>query len=93
MSNTIADNLQRLVDVTDAIGEAIKSKGGTVGQYDRLEQYPDDIATITPAKLTTKTITENGIYNANDETTIKTDTNISSLEYLVLTLNVSLSGS
>ena len=80
MSDTItsiADNLQRLADVTDAIGEAIAAAGGTVGQYDRLEQYPDDIATITPAKLTTKTITENGIYNANDETTVtvtQTDT-------------------
>ena len=55
--NTLADELQRLVDVTDAIGEAIANQGGTVDYYDRLEQYPADIATIG-TNIGTKTLTD-----------------------------------
>ena len=66
MPNTIADNLQRLVDATDAIGQAIIDAGGTVNEYDRLEEYPADIATI-PSHLGTKSITADGTYIATDD--------------------------
>ena len=66
MANTIADNLQRLVDVTDAIGQAIIDAGGTVQEGDRLEEYPADITTI-PSHLGTKNITADGVYDATDD--------------------------
>lgn len=46
MPNTIAQNLQRLVDAKDAISSAITAKGGTVNSGDGLEEFPADIATI-----------------------------------------------
>lgn len=46
MPNTIAQNLQRLVDAKDAISLAITAKGGTVNSGDGLEEFPADIATI-----------------------------------------------
>ena len=46
MPNTIAENLQRLVDAKPAIGNAIIAKGGTVGANDGLEDFATDIATI-----------------------------------------------
>ena len=46
MPNTIAENLQRLVDAKPAIGNAIIAKGGTVGVNDGLEDFAADIATI-----------------------------------------------
>lgn len=46
MPNTIAENLQRLVDAKEAIAEAITIKGGTVGANDGLEEFADDIGTI-----------------------------------------------
>ena len=64
--NTLADDLQRLVDATDAIGQAIIDAGGIVNEYDRLEEYPADIATI-PSHLGTKSITADGVYNATDD--------------------------
>ena len=54
MPNTIAQNLQRLVDAKNAIGSAITAKGGTVNSGDGLEEFPADIATIpsgSPAPL------------------------------------------
>ena len=47
MPNTIADNLQRLVDARAAIASAITAKGGTVSAGDGLEEFSADIATIT----------------------------------------------
>jgi hypothetical protein len=47
MPNTIADNLQRLVDAKTAIASAITAKGGTVTAGDGFEAFPADIATIT----------------------------------------------
>lgn len=46
MPNTIAQNLQRLVDAKDAISEAITAKGGTVSTGDSFEDFPTDIASI-----------------------------------------------
>ena len=46
MPNTIAENLQRLVDAKDDIAEAITAKGGTVASGDGLEEFAADIATI-----------------------------------------------
>ena len=46
MPNTIADNLQRLVDAKTAIAGAITAKGGTVNTGDGFEAFPADIATI-----------------------------------------------
>ena len=46
MSNTIADNLQRLVNAKGAIASAITNRGGTVGSGDGLEDFASDIAAI-----------------------------------------------
>lgn len=46
MPDTIAENLQRLVDAKDDIAEAITAKGGTVASGDGLEEFAADIATI-----------------------------------------------
>lgn len=46
MPNTIAENLQRLVDAKNDIIDAIIAKGGTVNEGDGLEEFPADIATI-----------------------------------------------
>lgn len=46
MPHTIAENLQRLVDAKTAIGNAITTKGGTVGANDGLEDFATDIGTI-----------------------------------------------
>ena len=46
MPNTIAQNLQRLVNAKSAISEAITAKGGTVSSGDGFEDFPTDIATI-----------------------------------------------
>ena len=45
-NNTIADNLQRLVDAKNDIADAIVAKGGTVNEGDGLEEFSADIATI-----------------------------------------------
>lgn len=66
MSNTIADNLQRLVNAKDAIATAITNQGGTVSQGDGLEDFATAIGTIEP-DLTTKQITVNGTYQASDD--------------------------
>lgn len=46
MPNTIAENLQRLVDAKEDIADAITAKGGTVGANDGLEDFAADIASI-----------------------------------------------
>lgn len=46
MPNTIAQNLQRLIDAKDAIAGAITTMGGTVAVGDGLEDFASDIATI-----------------------------------------------
>ena len=46
MPNTIADNLQRLIDAKDDIADAITAKGGTVASGDGFEAFSADIATI-----------------------------------------------
>lgn len=46
MPNTIADNLQRLVDAKADIASAITAKGGTVNTGDGFEEFTADIATI-----------------------------------------------
>lgn len=46
MSNSIADNLQRLINAKTAIASAITEKGGTVGANDGFEDFASDIATI-----------------------------------------------
>ena len=68
MANTIADNLQRLINATDAIGQAIVDAGGTVPTGDRLEEYPTDIATIPAGVAIPTTITANGTYNVSSGT-------------------------
>ena len=50
MPNTIADNLQRLVDARTAIASAITAKGGSVTSGDGFEEFPVDIASI-PANV------------------------------------------
>lgn len=69
--HTIAENLTRLVNAKTAIGNAIIAKGGTVGTNDGLEEFASDIATIpaggSQPTLITKTVTENGNYNAVDD--------------------------
>ena len=44
--NTIADNLQRLIDAKADIADAITEMGGTVTAGDGYEEFPDDIRTI-----------------------------------------------
>lgn len=44
--HTIAENLQRLINATSNIANAITTKGGTVTQGDGLEEFASDIATI-----------------------------------------------
>ena len=46
MPNTIAENLQRLVNARAAISAAITAKGGTVNTGDGFEEFSTDIATI-----------------------------------------------
>ena len=46
MPNTIAENLQRLVEAKADIAAAITAKGGTVASGDGFEEFPSDIATI-----------------------------------------------
>lgn len=46
MPNTIADNLQILVNAKTDIKNAIVTMGGTVGENDGLEDYVNDILTI-----------------------------------------------
>lgn len=46
MPNTIAQNLQRLIDAKIAIANAITAKGGTVGESDGLEDFASDIESI-----------------------------------------------
>ena len=45
-NNTIADNLQRLVNAKNDIADAIVAKGGTVNEGDGLEEFPAAINTI-----------------------------------------------
>ena len=45
--HTIAENLTRLQNAKTAIGSAITAKGGTVASGDGLEDFADDIGTIT----------------------------------------------
>lgn len=45
-NHTIAENLQRLQAAKTAIGNAITTKGGTVGANDGLEDFASDIASI-----------------------------------------------
>ena len=46
MSNTIADNLQRLTQAKSDIADAITAKGGTVNEGDGFEEFSADIASI-----------------------------------------------
>ncbi len=46
MPNTVAQNLQRLVNAKSAISTAITAKGGTVSTGDGFEDFPTDIASI-----------------------------------------------
>lgn len=46
MSNTIQDNLIRLNSAKTSIANAIVAKGGTVGESDGFEDFPNDIASI-----------------------------------------------
>ncbi len=46
MPNTIAQNLQRLIDAKTAIADAITTMGGTVSVGDGLEDFALDISTI-----------------------------------------------
>lgn len=50
MPNTIAENLQRLINVKEDIADAITAKGGTVSSGDGLEEFASDIASI-PTEL------------------------------------------
>ena len=70
MSDTLADNLQRLTASRPAIANAIIAKGGTVNDGDGFEDFPNDINTIPTGSSSTlipKTITENGTYNPSDD--------------------------
>ena len=70
MSDTLADNLDRLKSSRTAIGNAIVAKGGTVNSGDGFEDFPNDINTIPSGGssiLIPKTITENGIYDPSDD--------------------------
>ena len=51
--NTIAENLQRLINAKSDIGDAIIAKGGTVGSNDGFEEFAADIATIPTGGGTT----------------------------------------
>ena len=53
-NNTLATNLQRLVDAREDIADAITTMGGTVNQGDGFEEFPADILTIpTPSPTPT----------------------------------------
>lgn len=56
--NTLAEDLQRLVDAKSDIADAITAKGGTVGEGDGFEEFPQAIlnlagqsGTITPSNI------------------------------------------
>ena len=68
MPNTIAQNLTRLANAKEAIAEAIEEKGVMLEEGDGFEDFADAISSIA-ANLTTKTITENGTYNASSDNT------------------------
>ena len=61
MPNTIAENLQRLIDAKEDIADAITAKGGTVGANDGLEEFASDIATIPDYKPTLTDLIERDI--------------------------------
>ena len=70
MPNSIADNLDRLKATVPAIANAITAKGGTVSSGDGLEEFPADINSIPTGvspTLISKTIIENGVYDAADD--------------------------
>ena len=70
MSDTLADNLDRLKASRTAIGNAIVTKGGTVNAGDGFEEFPADINSIPTGvspTLISKTIIENGVYDAADD--------------------------
>ena len=70
MPNSIADNLDRLKATVPAIANAITAKGGTVSSGDGLEEFPADINSIPTGvspTLISKTIIENGEYDAADD--------------------------
>lgn len=67
-NNTLAENLIRLKEAKEDIADAIVEMGGTASQYDGLEDMPDNIRTIQAnPSLVTKSITANGIYDAEDD--------------------------
>ncbi len=66
MSDTLADNLDRLKASRTAIGNAIVAKGGTVNAGDGFEEFPADINSIPTGvspTLISKTIIENGVFS------------------------------
>lgn len=46
MSNTIAQNLNKILTIKNAIKNAIIEKGGTVNKEDSFEKLAEDIMTI-----------------------------------------------
>lgn len=68
--HTIAENLTRLQTARTDIASAITTKGGTVAEGAGFEDFPTAIGTIPSggsATLITKSITENGTYNASSD--------------------------
>ena len=59
MSNTIAQNLARLVAAKTAIANAITTRGGTVTPGDGLEEFPNDILGIPNRTVYSFTIDKN----------------------------------
>ena len=70
---TIEQNLQRLINATSNIANAITTKGGTVTQGDGLEEFASDIATI-PSAGTPQTKTATPTFS---QQTIEPDTGYS----------------
>ena len=76
---SISENLTRLQNAKDNIGTAITNNGGTIETTDGLEEYPTRIRTrfgevndtlsilLKGPTLITKTINENGTYDAEDD--------------------------
>ena len=73
MPNTIAENLQRLLDAKLAIGNAITAKGGTVTEGKKITNFAKDILTIPYKTIVYGWHVDPNISNSSDAITYLND--------------------
>lgn len=90
MPNTIADNLQRLVNAKGAIASAITNRGGTVGSSDGLEDFASDIAAIpnTYAAGDEGKVVQNGVLVLQTSTSVSQNGTINTTTNNSVAVNV-----